>query len=155
VTSWRWLGVAAVVFLGVGGVAGGWPASYARLPGAFRVEAWERSTDQHNLDLASWVAKELPPGYGIASDFETANLLSSLGHDAAPSGIAALFLDPRFSPSARNLAREKRIDFVVVDQRMASSSPPMDPTLTTIPPRGGTGCQSQLKTLTNSTASRA
>jgi hypothetical protein len=123
VTSWRWLGVAAVVFLGVGGVAGGWPASYARLPGAFRVEAWERSTDQHNLDLASWVAKELPPGYGIASDFETANLLSSLGHDAAPSGIAALFLDPRFSPSARNLAREKRIDFVVVDQRMASQLP--------------------------------
>jgi hypothetical protein len=119
----RSIGVAAVLLLGIGGVAGGWPAYYARLPGPFRVEAWERSTDQHNLALAAWAAKVLPPNYGIASDFETANLLASLGHETAPAGVASLFLSAKFSPAARALVREKRIDFIVVDKRMAQQLP--------------------------------
>lgn len=119
----RLIGVAAVVLLGIGGVAGGWPAYYARLPGSFRVEAWERSTDQHNLALAAWVAKELPPNYGVASGFDTANLLTSLGHEAAPAGVGSLFLSATFSPSARELVRDKRIDFIVVDRRMSQQLP--------------------------------
>jgi hypothetical protein len=120
---WRWTGVAAVVLLGIGGVAGGWPAYYARLPGTFRVEAWERSIDQHNLDLAAWAARELPPDYGIASDYETASLLASLGHEAAPPGVGDLFLSANFSSSARKLVRDKRVDFVVVDKRMSQQLP--------------------------------
>jgi hypothetical protein len=120
---WSWTGVAAIVLLGIGGVAGGWPPYYARLPGAFRVEAYERSIDQHNLDLAAWAANELPPEYGVASDFETANLLASLGHEAAPSGVADLFLSAKFSPSARKIVRDKRIDFIVVDKRLSQQLP--------------------------------
>lgn len=118
-----WLGAGVVVLLGVGGIAGGWPAYYARLPGAFRVEASERSIDQHNLDLASWAAKMLPPNYGVASDFETASLMAALGHEAAPSGVSALFFSKRFLPSARKLVRDKQIDFIVVDRRMAQQTP--------------------------------
>jgi hypothetical protein len=120
---WRWIGVAAVVLLGIGSVAGGWPAYYARLPGAFRVEAWERSIDQHNLDLAAWAAKDLPPDYGVASDYQTASLLASLGDEAAPPGVGPLFLTANFSASARKLVRDKRVDFVVVDRRMSQQLP--------------------------------
>lgn len=119
----RWIGVAAVVLLALGGIAGGWPPSYALLPGPFRVEAWERSIDQHNLDLAQWTATELPPNYGMASDFVTASLLSSLGHQGAPQGGAALFLTSHFSPSARKLVHDERISFIVVDRRISQQLP--------------------------------
>lgn len=120
--SW-WVGVAAIVLLGVGGVAGGWPAYYARLPGGYRVDAWERSVDQHTQQLASWAKNELPPNYGVASDFATSNLLSSVGHEAAPSGVAKLFLTSRFSASARKIVREEKIDFIVVDHRWSEELP--------------------------------
>ena len=118
-----WLGVAAVVLLGLGGIAGGWPPSYARLPGSFRVEAWERSIDQHNLSLANWAATELTANNGVASDFVTASLLASLGHQAAPQDVAALFLTNKFSPSARTLVRDERIGFIVVDSRISRYLP--------------------------------
>jgi hypothetical protein len=104
-------------------VAGGWPAYYARLPGPFRVEAWERSMDQHNLDLAQWSAAELPPNYGVASDDMTSNVLASLGHEAAPAGVGPIFLSPTLTGAGRALVREKEIDFIVVDERMSRELP--------------------------------
>jgi hypothetical protein len=132
----NWIGIIAIVLLGVGGVAGGWPAYYARLPGSFRVEGWERAVDEHNLELALWAAKELPPNYGVASDFMTANLLSSLGHLSAPANVAPLFLNSKFSPSVRKLVREEGIDFIVVDNRM-SKQLPADGLYFEIDPRAG------------------
>lgn len=120
---WPWFGVAAVLLLGLGGIASGWPPYYARLPGNFRVEAWERSIDEHNLALAQWAATELPPNNGVASDFVTASLLASLGHQAAPQNVAGLFLTDTFSPSARELVRKEGIAFVVVDERVARQLP--------------------------------
>jgi hypothetical protein len=133
---WRGLGVAVVLLLGLGGVAGGWPPYYARLPGSFRVEAWERSVDQHNLELAAWAASELPADNGVAADGTTGSLLASLGHEAAPSGVGRLFLSSRFSASARTLVRDKRIDFIVVDKRM-SQQLPADGAYFTDDPRAG------------------
>jgi len=119
----HWTGAAVIILLGVGSVAGGWPAYYARLPGSFRAEAWERSVDQHNLDLAAWAARSLPPNYGVASVYVTGTLLTSLGHESAPSGVAPLFLTPHFAASTRRLVRRKRIDFIVVDGRMSEQLP--------------------------------
>jgi hypothetical protein len=120
---WRWTGVAAIVLLGVGGIAGGWPPYYALLPGGYRVDAWERSVDEHALDLALWARRELPPNYGVASDFVTSNLLASVGHEAAPSGVAKLFLTPRFEKSARTIVSHEKIDFIAVDDRWSQELP--------------------------------
>lgn len=120
---WPWVAVAGVVLLGLGGIASGWPPYYARLPGSFRVEAWERSVDQYNLDLAQWAATELPANNGVASDFVTASMLASLGHQAAPQNVASLFLTPTFSASARKLVKKEGIAYIVVDRRITQGLP--------------------------------
>lgn len=122
--SWRvFVGVFGVVLLGLGGVAGGWPPYYARLPGPFKVEAWERSVDQHNLELATWAATELPADSGVASDFVTGSLLASLGHQAAPTDVASLFLDNHVSKAVIRLVARERITFIAVDLRLARGLP--------------------------------
>ncbi|MGH7642646.1 MAG: hypothetical protein ACRENX_06470 [Candidatus Dormibacteria bacterium] len=115
--------VVVLVLLGLGGVAGGWPPFYARLPGKFEVQAWERSVDQHNLDLATWTATELPADNGFASDFVTASILASLGGQAAPPNVASLFLDSHVSASTIRLVAEQRVTFIAVDLRLAQDVP--------------------------------
>lgn len=133
---WRWMGVAAIVLLSLGGIAGGWPPYYARLPGPYLVEAWERSIDQHNLALAQWAATELPANYGMASDSVTESILGTLGHQSGPQGVAPLFLSSKFSPSARKLVHDKGVSFIVVDKRI-SQQLPADGSYFTDDPRAG------------------
>jgi hypothetical protein len=115
----------AVVCLAVGGLASGWPTFFARLPGPYEVSAWERSVDHHNLDTAQWFADFVPPDQGVASDFLTEAFISALGHQAEPYGIAGLFLPLRYSSAQGNLARNKRISFIVVDRRITEQLPAM------------------------------
>lgn len=112
-----------VVLLGLGGVASGWPPYYARLPGAFRVEAWERSVDQQNLQLANWAATNLTADNGVASDYTTASILASIGDQAAPNNVASLFLSKGVSASQIRLVARQRITFIVVDLRLATQIP--------------------------------
>lgn len=120
---WSAAGTIIIIILGVGGVAGGWPPAYARLPGPFLAEAWERSVDQHELDLANWAATRLPPDNGIASDFTTSSVLASIGHQAAPDNIASLFLSKGFVPSARAVVRQQAVTLIVVDKRLSDQLP--------------------------------
>ena len=113
----------AVVLVAVGGLAGGWPPYYARLPGPFRVAAWERSVDEHNLMLSQWTADHLPPDSGVAADEWTAGMLAALGHEAEPSGVAKLFLATKFSEAQVNLVERERISFIAVDTRMSQQLP--------------------------------
>ncbi len=113
----------AVVALAVGGLAGSWPNYYARLPGPFRVSAWERSVDHHNLDVAQWFADFVPPDQGVASDYSTEAIISALGHQAEPNGIAQLFLPLHFTSAQGKLARVKRVSFIVVDRRLSEQLP--------------------------------
>ncbi len=117
------VGVVVLVLLGLGGVAGGWPPFYARLPGAFKVEAWERSVDQHNLELANWAATDLTPDNGVASDFVTASILASLGHQAAPTDVASLFFRDHVSAALIRLVASQKITFIAVDLRLADQVP--------------------------------
>ncbi len=120
---WGGVAVALVLVLGLGGVAQGWPPYYARLPGRFEVEAWERSIDQRNLDLASWAATQLTPSNGFAGDFVTASLLASLGNQAAPQSVAKLFLDQKVNAAVRSLVKNERIAFIAVDRRISTALP--------------------------------
>jgi hypothetical protein len=110
--------VAALVLVGLGGIAAGWPAYYSRLPGPYLAEAWERSIDDHNLQLAQWTAQNIPVDSGVASDFSTGSELASLGHLADTEGVAGIFLSPTIGPRQIALIRSLRVDFVAVDDRI-------------------------------------
>jgi hypothetical protein len=112
-----------VIVLAVAGIAGGWPPYYARLPGPFLVDAWERSTDQHNIAASQWVVDELPPDYGIASDIFTEGILSSLGHQADALIVAQLFESPDYTEADREFVRTYQISFVAVDRRITEQTP--------------------------------
>jgi hypothetical protein len=109
--------------IGIGGITGGWPAYYARFPGPFRAEAWERSVDQHNLLLSSWALSQLPPDYGVASDWTTTSMLADLGRQAPSPGIADLFLTPRVTQAELLAIRARGYTYIVVDDRLAHDLP--------------------------------
>ncbi len=113
----------AAVALAAGGVAGGWPASYARLPGPFLVGAWERSVDEHNLALSAFVRRNFTPANGVVSDFITAAMVAGLGHQVNVGGVASLFLQRRFTPRDVRLIEQKHISFVIVDKRISQQLP--------------------------------
>jgi hypothetical protein len=87
------------------------------------VEAWERSVDQHNLELANWAATDLTPDNGVASDFVTASILASLGHQAAPTDVASLFFRDHVSAALIRLVASQKITFIAVDLRLADQVP--------------------------------
>ncbi|MGD0882235.1 MAG: hypothetical protein ABSB09_11770 [Acidimicrobiales bacterium] len=112
-----------VVVLAVGGIASGWPPYFARLPGPYKVSAWERSVDEHNLDTAQWFADSVPPDQGVASDYSTEAIISALGHQAEVQGIAGLFLPLTYSGAQGSLVRSKRVSFIAVDRRITEQLP--------------------------------
>jgi hypothetical protein len=117
------VGTCILVVLAVGGIAGGWPSYYARLPGPYRVSAYERSVDQHNLDAAAWAAATLPRGGGVASDDFTESMFSSLGNQAYQRNLADLFLTTSYTAGNRSLVKDRRITYVVADKRITEQRP--------------------------------
>jgi hypothetical protein len=117
------IGTGVLVVLAVGGIAGGWPSYYARLPGRHLVSAYERSVDEHNLDAAAWAAAKLPRGGGVASDDFTESMFSSLGNQAYQRNLAGLFLTTSYTAADRSLVKNKRITYVVADSRITEQLP--------------------------------
>jgi hypothetical protein len=116
-------GLTTLIVLALGGIAGGSPSYYARLPGPFKVSAYERSVDAHNLDASAWAAQTLSPNNGVASDIFTESMFSSLGHQAYVLGVANLFLTPTYGNADQRLVKEKRITLVVTDERTTEQLP--------------------------------
>jgi hypothetical protein len=117
------LGTGIVVVLALGGIAGGWPSYYARLPGPYRVSAYERSVDEHNLDAATWAGSHLPRDGSVASDDFTESMFSSLGDQAYLRNLAPLFLTTTYTAADRSLVERQRIAFVVADKRITEQLP--------------------------------
>jgi len=110
-------GVALVLILAIGGITGGWPEYYARLPGPFLASAWERSIDSRNLLAAEWAAENIPKGSGIASNWVTGNLMGSLGHLSNAQETALLFLTTEFTPELRTVVAQRQVGYIAVDNR--------------------------------------
>jgi hypothetical protein len=115
--------ILVVVCLAIGGIASGWPTYYARLPGPYEVSAWERSVDQHNLGTAQWFADYVPRDQGVASDYWTEAMISALGYQAEPNNIAGLFLPLQYSSAQGDLAKNRRVSFIVADRRITEQLP--------------------------------
>jgi hypothetical protein len=117
------IGTAVIVLIAVGGICGGYPNFYSRLPGPFLVSAFERSVDDHNLDASAWMATTLTPNNGIASDFYTAQEVAALGHQLNKKGIADVFLTRRYTTADRLLVRQYKVSYLVIDKRMTEQLP--------------------------------
>lgn len=115
--------VVAVLILALGGIAGGWPPYYARLPGAYEAGAWERSVDAHELDLAQWAASRLPRDNGVAAGFITGGVLGTLGHQADVGSVPSLFDTGTFTAAASRVVAVHRITLIVVNLRDARQVP--------------------------------
>ena len=103
--------------MAIGGITGGWPEYYARLPGPFLASAWERSIDSRNLLAAGWAAENIPKGSGVASNWVTGNLMASLGHLSDTQGTALLFLTTKYIPELRTIVAQREVGYIAVDDR--------------------------------------
>jgi hypothetical protein len=109
----------------VGGIAGGWPIYYARVPGPYVLGGRDRAVTRVGVAVADWAKSNLPPGLPVATDGETARLLVAYGDQALlEGGLAAdLFVSTTLTPSLQDEISETGLTLVVVDQRIVQSVP--------------------------------
>jgi hypothetical protein len=121
---------AGLVFLFIGGIAGGNGPDFERLPGPFLLTADARSADAIALDPAYWLVGRFSPNQlNIAADFDDKNLMAAYGHQnlLTNSGdkvqVSSIFTEPTITPSVRALLRRGDITTVAVDIRMSQYLP--------------------------------
>jgi hypothetical protein len=105
------------------GLANGWPPYWERLPGPYRVAAYERSVEPEELASASWALAALGPGNRFATDFGNYPLLGSYGDQNPVGDVDYLYTSPRFTPSDADMVREESIRYVLVDIRLSQQLP--------------------------------
>jgi len=118
--------VILVIYAG-GVIAGSGPS--ARLPQPYKAGAGEISIDAETIAAASWARQVLGPNNRIAADSTNASIMGSYGGQRVVTSadrvsISGLFLSPGgFGKYQREIIREGRIDYVVVDRRLAGVVP--------------------------------
>lgn len=123
--SLRAVGAAALAgIVWAGAVAGGWPPSYARLPGPALAAAWERSADPAVMAASQWAASHLKPHLYFVSDQMTAGIFAGLADETAVSApTARIFLAATMSPQVVMLLRRYDISLIVVNRIIAEQLP--------------------------------
>ncbi len=117
-----------ITVLFVGGVILGWPL-WGRMPGPYLVVADSRSIERQGLTVAGWAREQFEPQERVAADRINALLLLAYGrldpvtasYDAV--NVPELFFAPGFGPGQRNIIREGRIRYIVIDRRLVESDP--------------------------------
>ena len=128
--------VAAAVIL-MGGVAGGWPPTWDRLPGPSLAAGFERSVDPQGVAAAEWARRALGPGHRWAADHRI--LLA--GHDRRPDHGArrgVLFDGKGADAAAGSLVQREAIQFLAVDLRDSRQLPASGAYFPVDPNAGGT-----------------
>jgi glycogen synthase len=115
----------SVVFAG-GIVAGTSPVT--RLPSPYDPGVSEVPCDPESRAAASWAATTLGPGHRFAADSAGGTLLGSVGRQEIVTSldgvsISQLFLSPGFDAAERSVVKNGRIDYVMVDRRIANTEP--------------------------------
>ena len=106
------------------GLANGWPPYWERLPGPYRVAAYERSVEPEEMASASWALAALGPGNRFATDFGNYPLLGSYGDQNPVGDVDYLYTSRRFTPSDANRVRAESVRDVLVDIRLSKQLPP-------------------------------
>jgi hypothetical protein len=116
-----------VVFLG-SVVLGSGPAS-GQLPGPYQVSADARSVDADNIAAAAWEAEGLPRDSVVYGDRVSGLLAAAEGgqrtvlHVSTDLDVSRLLLAPTFTSDDLALIRAARLDYLIVDRRLATGLP--------------------------------
>lgn len=117
--------VIVVIFVG-GVIAGSNPST--RMPRPYRAGSGELSIDAETIAAASWARTVLGPNNRIAADATNASILGSYGGQrvvtsADDVSITGLFLSPGYGRYQDSLIKQGRINYVLVDRRLAGTLP--------------------------------
>jgi hypothetical protein len=118
--------LAVVVF--VGGVVVGTPR-WSRLPGPYLPSADTRSIGPEGIDAANWARAELGPGNRIVADRVDRILMGAYGGQTPVTNYVdeiqtfTVFYSPTFRAADLATLKAGRIDFLVIDRRLAGVEP--------------------------------
>jgi len=119
----------AVALLFLGGVILGTGPSSALLPGPYEVIADIRSIEPEGIQAALWARVYLGPDNRVATDRINSILMGVYGDQRIVSSIAdridvsPVFFSSQLGPHEVSLLRSARVDYLVVDVRLARSLP--------------------------------
>jgi hypothetical protein len=119
----------AFALLSIGGVTLGTGANYTRVPGAYLVEADQRSVPGPSLDFAHWVRQHVPTGTRVGADRDNAAVLGAFGHltpvteFSGSVNVGPLFFADSIGGQERALVKKGDIRLLVVDQRLTQGLP--------------------------------
>jgi hypothetical protein len=117
---------ATVIF--IGGSIAGWPP-WARLPGSYMVSADTRSIEPQGIYAARWAGEHLNPEGRIAADRINTLLLATYGqmrpvtHQYDRLYISPVFTSPQIGALELELIRRVGLQYVLVDDRLATMLP--------------------------------
>jgi hypothetical protein len=120
---------AIVCVLFFGGFLLGSGQDWNRFTGPFLVGAGQRSVDAHQLAAAAWVETNLPAGTRVAADRTSGAVLAALTDVHTITNIAdkvyvtPILVDPALDGPALDALKRGRVDYVVVDRRLADGLP--------------------------------
>jgi hypothetical protein len=121
------IGGTAVIYLG--GVLLGSNPDYSRLPGPYLVSADNRTQDPETLAAVDWAATHLPTGSTVVADRVPSVLLASRARlwslTEPQQGLvpAQLYFSDAWGPQETAIVKDRRIDYLYVDMRLADSLP--------------------------------
>jgi hypothetical protein len=107
----------------LGGITGGWPPYWGRLPGPYLVEASERSVEPEGVAAAWWTRYNLGEGNRISSNFTNHYLQGAYGGQDPVFGLADVFTSEKFGAQQINDVRRLQVKYLVVDGRISTALP--------------------------------
>jgi hypothetical protein len=113
---------AIVATLAVGAIVMGLPPSWERLPGRFRVAAFESGIDRNVTTAGKWAHDNWSPYQRVACDFSTCSMLAGYARATVSTAASPVY----YATSMAVLDQRLRVltsDYVAVDQRWTRQTP--------------------------------
>lgn len=124
-TGWI-LRTGAIIFIFiifVGGMMGGWPTYWGRLPGPYRTAAFELSMEPQSRSAADWTLDHLGEHNRFAADFTNHLLIGSYGNQFSSYHLPGVFTSPIVTYENQEELHDQDIAYLLVDLRMSQNLP--------------------------------
>lgn len=112
-----------IVFIFVGGIMGGEPAYYERLPGPYLGGSYMRAIEPQGVAAAKWLDTHLGPNNRIASDFTNYTLMGTYGEQDPVRGVYSIFYSLGRDSQGIKEIQNYSVRYLVVDYRLALTVP--------------------------------
>lgn len=103
----------------VGGLASGFPASWARLPGPYLPASWERSDNLQSAQAAAWVGSHFPGDQYLLTDQGNMPYMAAYGGELPTDTASWIMFVPTLTTELQRALAIHRIKLIVVDMRMS------------------------------------